>query len=107
MDKQIESIFVNYVQNGSPSEFNSYVWAEAILIHFYTNRLNTERYNDRIKLIEKDGDVDKLTFTTSITGAANQKELIDKMIRISSNDYSFRYGLDYLLNKIDLLEKFT
>lgn len=104
---KIESIFVNYIQNSNVSEFNSFIWAEAHLIQFYTNFLNAERHNDKIKLIEKEGDVDKLTFTTKIAEAANQQKLIEYLNRLSNNYNSHRYGLNLLLNKIDLFEKFS
>jgi len=104
----IETKFSIHLQNNKDEGFHKFVWTEALLILFYFNFLNYEKYDDRIKLIKKDGENEELTFTTKIVGEENENKLLDLLSYMKKNHFQYdRMKLDYLLKKIDLLENIS
>jgi len=103
----IETKFALHLQNSKSDEFNRFVWTEALLIKFYSNLINTERYDNKIKLLKKEGENEELTFTTKIQGIGNQNKLIDLLSYINNRYQPNTFKLDYLLKKIDLLENIS
>lgn len=103
----IESKFVVHIQNSNQDDLRKYVMTEALLIQFYTNFLNADRYVDEFKLLKINGESEELTFTTIIPSINNKNILLDNLSFIKSYHSQSTVKIDYLLNKIDLLENIS
>lgn len=103
---KFEKIFrIEYLTSHNDEFVRHLCSAEALLIKFYNN-YNKKMYSDSKELIVKVGETEELTFKTKTIGLTNDNILLNFL------NYFNRYEvvdikIDYLLNKIDLLENIS
>ena len=103
---KVESIFsVEYFTNQEDEYIRLFCNGEAYMIMFYNNYIRNA-YSAPIELMIIDGEEKKLTFNTKTVGKSDKNMLIRFLIHF--NQFQFNdLKIDYLLNKIDLIDNIS
>lgn len=103
---KFESIFsVEYLTSQEDEYVRRFCNGEAYMIMFYNN-YNTNGYSARKELFIINGEKKELTFNTKTLGDSDENTLLTYLIHF--NKFQFNdIKIDYLLNKIDLLDNIS
>lgn len=101
---KIEEILDIHTNNLESEDINVFVHTEALLILFYSNYIG-KNYSNTNQLIEEVDDIEKLTFTTKTNIEGLENKLCSLICNFKKSHFTYEStSLNFLLNKIDLLE---